>query len=671
MPLEFPYQKNSTQEKLAEEIQNIIQTHKIGFLEAPTGTGKTLAVLHTILVNLRQCTPNPLQPTVQTSSYRRIVFSSRTLHQINQIMGELKKLMNYGSNKNTYITGTAYCSKSALCINSLANPHNSSNEYTNEYCKILRNSSKCPYYDLAEIKNIVDSPSGLGTSFKSNFLTDIEDLSNIGKKHGVCPYYLAKQVSKKADIIAVPYQFVTDKQTLIRKLEGLSDTLVVFDEAHNLPSIMESYNNVTLDEEQIANYITSIENKKTDPTYSKFLSNLSTFLANLNESETSYKINDFIDKINALDINFYRTQKIINNRKGYLEKINMATENKGDIIRNKNSFEKIKTTCGLLAKNSDNVFVKTNKHKVQLITRMENESLKKDKTNTSNNSMSIFCMDIAKPFEYLKKNAPSIIFISGTLTPTSYYSQFLLNQKNVFFRSLPHIIEKKQCLTLLYTNSLIGKERAPMNFTFKTRENLNTIKHISLFITNIEKFINGGIICFFQTKNYLKYFVDKLNELGHLKKLLKARKLFIENRDNFSDYKEAIGRNEKCILFAISNGKLSEGIDFKDNLCRCCIIIGIPFPDVNDPVLKYKNTIIENYYKQVCMKSINQTLGRSIRHKEDYAINIMIDSRASELYYMNSFSQHVKDRIQLTKEWTFGQLINEIRNFFHSNENCS
>jgi Fanconi anemia group J protein len=38
-----------------------------------------------------------------------------------------------------------------------------------------------------------------------------------------------------------------------------------------------------------------------------------------------------------------------------------------------------------------------------------------------------------------------------------------------------------------------------------------------------------------------------------------------------------------AIFFAVCRGKVSEGIDFADELARAVVIIGIPFPSLVDP----------------------------------------------------------------------------------------
>lgn len=79
-------------------------------------------------------------------------------------------------------------------------------------------------------------------------------------------------------------------------------------------------------------------------------------------------------------------------------------------------------------------------------------------------------------------------------------------------------------------------------------------------------------------------------------------------------------------------GKLSEGINFSDNLGRGIITVGLPYPNSQDPeVREHINSYIDllscknpekspkqlesDYLEISCMRSINQTIGQFNQNK--------------------------------------------------------
>ena len=100
-----------------------------------------------------------------------------------------------------------------------------------------------------------------------------------------------------------------------------------------------------------------------------------------------------------------------------------------------------------------------------------------------------------------------------------------------------------------------------------------------------------------------------------------------------------------AIMFAVCRGKVSEGLDFADSLCRLVICIGIPFPPLKDPQIEQKRKFLNNksqkasqaglepsitgtqWYEQAAYRAINQGIGRAIRHKNDWGSVAFLDER--------------------------------------------
>jgi Helicase C-terminal domain len=79
---------------------------------------------------------------------------------------------------------------------------------------------------------------------------------------------------------------------------------------------------------------------------------------------------------------------------------------------------------------------------------------------------------------------------------------------------------------------------------------------------------------------------------------------------------------------------------------RCVVVVGLPFPNPSDPELRERMAYLDNrgaagppggspqepspgrqYYEDLCMKAVNQCVGRVIRHRSDWAAIVLADCR--------------------------------------------
>lgn len=78
--------------------------------------------------------------------------------------------------------------------------------------------------------------------------------------------------------------------------------------------------------------------------------------------------------------------------------------------------------------------------------------------------------------------------------------------------------------------------------------------------------------------------------------------------------------------FILMGPSLVEGIDLKDDISRFQVIFKIPYPSLADRFIKYKFEKNKTWYNWASRIKIQQALGRSIRHKDDYAVSYILDS---------------------------------------------
>ncbi|KAI5180834.1 chromosome transmission fidelity protein 1, partial [Pancytospora epiphaga] len=212
-------------------------------------------------------------------------------------------------------------------------------------------------------------------------------------------------------------------------------------------------------------------------------------------------------------------------------------------------------------------------------------------------------------FEEVKK-CKSVIFAGGTMEPISQL-------KAIF----PEI--KYKCYPPISSNffSLIISEtvtKKPINLDYKNRvEILDDVLNTLVTLTNPIR--TGGIIIFLPSKQFL--------EMIQQSEVVKSfrRKLYFETDKVFDSFKK-----DPQILLAVMGGRLSEGINFSDDLCRLVIVVGVPFP-TNNLEFEERCKYNKDYAVQSAMNVVNQSIGRALRHKDDYAAIVLLDMRYCSL----------------------------------------
>jgi Rad3-related DNA helicase len=98
------------------------------------------------------------------------------------------------------------------------------------------------------------------------------------------------------------------------------------------------------------------------------------------------------------------------------------------------------------------------------------------------------------------------------------------------------------------------------------------------------------------------------------------------------DYNFPISSREAFDLFRQSTGRIlisasmSEGLDFKDDICRVQIIAKIPYPNMADVWVRRKKDLDPDFLSTEALLSLEQMIGRIHRNRDDYGITFILDS---------------------------------------------
>ena len=118
---------------------------------------------------------------------------------------------------------------------------------------------------------------------------------------------------------------------------------------------------------------------------------------------------------------------------------------------------------------------------------------------------------------------------------------------------------------------------------------------------------------------------------------------------------------------------MSEGINFADGLGRCVVMVGMPFANPSELALQEQMAHLDHsqgegagrrYYTNLCMKAVNQSVGRAIRHIADYAAIVMVDGRFGKPGVQRQLPGWIRDHVRTPER--FDDALKQVRGFFAS-----
>ena len=223
-----------------------------------------------------------------------------------------------------------------------------------------------------------------------------------------------------------------------------------------------------------------------------------------------------------------------------------------------------------------------------------------------------------------------------------------------------------------------------LDFTYGSRDKAETLDELYRVLSNASNVIPGGVVCFFPSYDYEERVRRYFEQKGNLESLAAKKPIFREPKraDQMDavlrDYGLAARGRSGALLFSVVGGKMSEGINFGDDLGRCVVMVGLPFPNANSPELRekmeYLNATVASapgekkpgqvHYENLCMKAVNQSIGRAIRHKGDYATLLLLDHRYARPDIRAQLPGWIRDHVRVAEK--FGHCIPLVKNFFRT-----
>ncbi|KAF2743829.1 DNA repair helicase [Sporormia fimetaria CBS 119925] len=576
-------------------------------------------------------------------------------------------------------------SRKNLCIFPKVNKLRSATAI-NERCLELQQKGtspdcRCPFMPTKETEAVVND-------FRDHALAkvrDIEDLGSLGKELGICPYYASRPVVKSCEIVTLPYPSLLQKSAREALDLSLKDHVIIIDEAHNLMDAISGIHtiSVTLTQVQQARmqltiYLQKFRNKLKgkNRTYVaqivRVFDSIILYLQRLTgEPKSRDGVVDMaalmsgkgVDQINLLKLN------------QYIQKSRLARKVDGYTVY----ADQVKSTSG----GQEQAVVKSTGAKQTLPVLTHLQALLQALMNPSDEGKFFFTkegtecitlrymlLDPTNHFKEIVEEARSVILAGGTMSPMADYEQHLLSYldpSRIMTLSCGHVIPPSNLLAVPVTQTVDGGQ---FDFTFEKRTTEKMMSDLGRAILAAIQHIPDGVVTFFPSYSYLEACSAAWKRL-HISSdsgastfwdaLQETKPIFLEQSSQGSHpasdatktmtvdsvlaaYSTAISsrKGRGALLFAVIGGSLSEGINFSDSLGRGVLVVGLPFPNAHSADWKAKMQYISaktfkagadgkaaarEVYENACMRAVNQSIGRAIRHRGDYAAIIMLDRR--------------------------------------------
>jgi DNA excision repair protein ERCC-2 len=539
----------------------------------------------------------------------------------------------------------------------------------------------CSYYDdFQEAGEATTMPSGV---------YDLEELKKWGKSRGWCPYYLTRQALNHANILVFNYQYMLDPKVakmVSKELEA--ESIVVFDEAHNIDSVCLEALSVTINERGLEQATRSLgrlssevsrmkasDNQRLQQEYQNLVAGL------IDQGLLEAPANDQALASNALapDVlnesvpgNIRRAEhfiqfmkKVVEHLKtrlrsitgpgggvqsetplAFLHRMTNGTSLEAKPLRfsysrlnsllktlqvsnldDFNSLGDVADFSTLLATYSEGVA------KFAIIMEPNGSSI----PGALDPCIQLSCLDSSLAIAPVFKRFSSVVITSGTLSPIDLYPKLLQFEPCV--SEALSMSTFRPCIRPLVITR--GSDQVAVSTKYEDRNDLGVVRNYGAMLVEICNAIPDGVVAFFTSYSYMEQLISEWDATGVLRDLTKAKLVFIETKDvvettlALDNYRRACDSGRGAVFLSVARGKVSEGINFDRHYGRAVVMFGVPFQYTLSHVLRARLEYLQTHYQIReadflnfdALRQTSQCVGRVIRSKTDYGLMILADSR--------------------------------------------
>lgn len=650
-------------------------------------------------------------------SRTKVIFCSRTHSQLTQVVDELRKIKLpsavLDNEVGEVVKHTPLGSRKTLCINPKVSRLTSTTAIS-ERCLELQKpgTSKEQKCEFLPSKQSSEDQERL-EAFRDNAVAqvqDIEDIANLGRKMKLCPYYACRSAIPIAEVLTLPYPLLLQKSAREALGVEIGGNVVIVDEAHNLTSAIADTLSVSvplshleLAQSQLLGYCQKFKNRlkgKNRVYIAQIIRLIKACTSRLQQAATS-KVTEQsllaqdlttgsgLDQIQPYKLAKYILEsKLIYKVEGYAELVNEQSQQRQPHTKQHQNQPK-----GVLAEFQS------------LLVALMNPGSEGKFFIARNDSELVLKYTLLDPqahFEEVVKEARAVILAGGTMSPMTDWADQLfpyLPTENLKTYSFGHIVDKSNIMVEPLSKGPTGIE---FDCTWSNRRSESMITELALFVEKVCAATPDGMVVFFPSYDYLAFVASiwkkKTGSSSAFNRISRLKQVFEESKDVnvddlLRDYSNAINAGKGAIMLAVVGGKLSEGINFSDKLGRAVVCVGLPYPNIKSVEWQAKVEYIERtkynkckreglseqesrsqgqaagreYADNTTMRAVNQSIGRAIRHKNDYAAIFLVDKRYATARIQNKLPAWLKESLR-TRQESWQTIEKDCRSFFHEKD---
>ncbi|KAF8759327.1 hypothetical protein HU200_010368 [Digitaria exilis] len=608
-------------------------------------------------------------------------------------------------------------SRKHYCVNKLA----CMSDNIDEQCKLLLDDKiqggSCPEFKNAQ--KLSRHPSlQIGGCYEVH---DIEDLVRVGRNVNGCPYFAAQHMAEAAQLVFCPYNYLISP--IVRRAMDIDigGSIIILDEAHNIEDTARDAGSVDIDEESLYLLQGELQNLATDEAVAMIYQPLHDVIQGLmgwiSEREDNLQNHEFghpasywtgekatkeLQLAGITPMNFPVLQECATKA----VKAASDSESDGSYLTGGRAM-----TLESLFSSLCYFFANNGRNSCDYQLALQRVAKKEGKDDISSKcTMSLWCLNPAVVFREIADRTLSVILTSGTLSPMGSFASELGVQFEACLEA-PHVINVESQVFAAVLSS--GPTGHTLNASYKTADSFSFQDELGTSLEEICRIVPGGALVFFPSYKLLDKLQVRWSQTGQWARLNAQKHVFVEPRGSTEELepvlkgyydailgkapvkkgrggarqvvKNRLTRNSSqesakagATLLAVCRGKVSEGIDFSDENARVVVIVGIPFPNINDVQVKLKKRYNDSYksskyllsgsewYCHQAFRALNQAAGRCIRHKSDYGGIILIDERYREDRNLVYISKWLRNAIKQYD--SFQNTMDRLQKFFQNAE---